>query len=207
MTRQGLVDVCDGCDIGFKAMLEGSGSDSEGELGHAQIGQGSHAHLGQISHPHFGQSNHGHVNHSNAVMPFADNAITAESMDEYGGGRDAPEALPTCASRRAIARARQSSRQSAEAHKIVNCGICGNRHKGECWYRSKAAYGAMTNDRIGRCGGTSGKRGRNGSFKLKCYNCHRRGHIARDCPLAKSSSDDDDSELDEATLRKAAKQL
>ena len=120
MTRQGLVDVCDGCDIGFKAMLEGSGSDSEGELGHAQIGQGSHAHLGQISHPHFGQSNHGHVNHSNAVMPFADNAITAESMDEYGGGRDALEALPTCASRRAIARARQSSRQSRSSQ---NCKL------------------------------------------------------------------------------------
>ena len=79
------------------------------------------------------------------------------------------------------------------------------RRKGECWYRSKAAYAAMTNGRGGRGGGKNGKRGRSGGCKPKCYNCGKRGHIARDC--TEGDGDDDDSELDDATLRKAAKQL
>ena len=86
-----------------------------------------------------------------------------------------------------------------------NCDICGHMHTGECWYRSKAAYAAMTNGRGGRGGGKNGKRGRSGGCKPKCYNCGKRGHIARDC--TEGDGDDDDSELDDATLRKAAKQL
>ena len=57
----------------------------------------------------------------------------------------------------------------------------------------------------GSGGGKNGKRGRSGGFKPKCYNCGKRGHIARDC--TEGDGDDDDSELDDATLRKAAKQL
>ena len=76
-----------------------------------------------------------------------------------------------------------------------SCGICGNRHTGKCWYSDKHAYSAM----------------RNKQFNPKCYHCGKRGHIARNCPKKrsekKSDDDDSDSEMDEATLRKAARLL
>jgi len=87
-----------------------------------------------------------------------------------------------------------------------NCNICGSRHAGECWYRNTTAFQAAWKRR----GGEAGKTGKGKlTGKPKCYNCHKRGHIARDCPKKRKSDSesDDESELDEATLKKAAKQL
>jgi hypothetical protein len=137
---------------------------------------------------------------------------TDSTMNADGSSTDATLADMINKARMAYLQLKNSPEAKAGARAFAarvnrgNCDICGHMHTGECWYSSKAAFAAMTNGRgRGRGGGQNGKRGRNGSFKPKCYNCGKRGHIARDCP--KGNSDDDDSELSDATLRKAAKQL
>ena len=91
------------------------------------------------------------------------------------------------------------------------CDICGNTHKGQCWYRNKEAYNAMMRGRD-VSGGINRKRKFNSN--IRCYDCGGKGHIARDCKKSKAqrqheseSDEEDDSELDEATMRKAKRQM
>ena len=83
-----------------------------------------------------------------------------------------------------------------------NCEICGNKHTGECWYRNAQAYQAYQQ----RFGGAVKGGKRHGKHGPECYNCGKRGHIARNCPKKRQNNDsDNESEFDEAALRKALK--
>ena len=56
-------------------------------------------------------------------------------------------------------------------------------------------------------------KGRSSGSDITGFKCGEKGHIARDCPNKRkagyhtSKSDDDESDLDEETLKKAARQL
>ena len=85
-----------------------------------------------------------------------------------------------------------------------NCEICGGRHTGECLFSSMQAYQRARIQKFKRSDAGCGK------GKPKRYNCGKRGHIARDCWSMKrkdNSDSDEESELDDATMRKAMKQL
>ena len=85
-----------------------------------------------------------------------------------------------------------------------NCEICGDKHTGECLFSSMQAYQRARIRKFKRSDAGRGK------GKPKCYNCGKRGHIARDCWSMKrkdNSDSDEESELDDATMRKAIKQL
>ena len=99
-----------------------------------------------------------------------------------------------------------------EKIRAADCAIgASDKEKGARAFVGKTQYKICNKYHLGKC--RFSNRGRSSGSDITCFKCGEKDHIARDCPnkhkagYHTSKSDDDNSDLDEETLKKAARQL